>query len=600
MKYARVMTALLAAGSVLMLGSFFAASDAIGQSAGPVAAPPVVSAPPANGSPLSNGTPKGVANGNGHANGNGNGNGSAIEIPELSVNGGDEEEGVEVVNLDLVDAELAEVVNLFMKVTKKNIILGTNLPPGRVTLHLSQVEWRNALNTILEQRGFTLEDKMGTGVYTVTTKSAVDPLVTETIFLKYADVPSVKAVLVTALMDRGKIAEFPSRSAMIVTTTQQNLTDLKKIIEQIDIPRKQVYIEAKFMELKDSAMRNLGIDWTMLKAYQLGGSVKLMEQNESITRSSSRDTTLGNDATKDNSASQAGIYNLNGNTITYSEGRKPSLSLTDNETKKFDASDVVADSTTRSFSDLRGAVLSPLTFNMVLSALRYQDGISILSNPKIMVSNGEQAEIHVGEVRRIFNSSVTAPTASSGPIVSYTPGDSVDIGVKLRVTPTVHTDSNITVRIEPELSRYAGEVTAPNGQTYPIKSTKTVKTQFYLEDGKTAAIGGLTETQDTKVQKGVPLLENIPLLGKYLFSYDTDERVQQETIIFVTVGMANPNDIEKDTGLPSDTKFAREELIRERERNAQFENELAKMEDASKKRTEKADKRQRLLLNRSR
>jgi len=235
-----------------------------------------------------------------------------------------------------------------------------------------------------------------------------------------------------------------------------------------------------------------------------------------------------------------------------------------------------------------------------LSALKAQDGISILSNPKIMVSNGEQAEILVGEQRRVFNSSLTAPTPSSGPIVSYSPGDSIDFGVKLKVTPTVHTDNNITVKIEPELSRYAGEITAPNGQTYPIKQTKTVKTEFCLEDGKTAAIGGLTETQDEKADKGIPILGDIPLIGKYLFSSSSDKRDQKETIIFVTVGIANMSDIEKETGLPSDARYAREELVKERERNAKFNNDLAKMEDAARKRTEKADKRQRVLLNRSR
>lgn len=75
---------------------------------------------------------------------------------------------------------------------------------------------------------------------------------------------------------------------------------------------------------------------------------------------------------------------------------------------------------------------------------------------------------------------------------------------------------------------------------YPEIQMKRVKTTFSLGDGQTAVIGGLTQTRDRDVIKKVPLLGDIPLIGKYLFSHQTKEKQQIETIIFVTVGIIDP------------------------------------------------------------
>jgi len=128
--------------------------------------------------------------------------------------------------------------------------------------------------------------------------------------------------------------------------------------------------------------------------------------------------------------------------------------------------------------------------------------------------------------------------------------------------PTVNTERNITVRIEPELTRFVRNATAPNNQTFPIISTKRIKTVFCLESGKTVAIGGLTVTKDSDATTKVPLLGDIPIIGKYFFTHTHKARSQQETIIFVTVGLATPGSISETTGLPQDTELASRHLLK--------------------------------------
>jgi type II secretory pathway component GspD/PulD (secretin) len=230
------------------------------------------------------------------------------------------------------------------------------------------------------------------------------------------------------------------------------------------------------------------------------------------------------------------------------------------------------------FSDesslIRTAVLNVDDFNVLLSALKQRDGISIVSNPKIVVANGKAAVIHIGETERPFVSTVTPGQQGIAPLVTFNPGEPVDFGVKLTVTPTVNNGSNITVQIEPELTRFVRDAVAPNGQTYPIVSTKKIETVFSLENGKTVAIGGLTETEDRSVTTKVPLLGDLPVLGKYLFSHEHMETSQKETIIFVTVGLARPHQIARETGLPENTELTSRRMLDDQLRREQHQLDM--------------------------
>jgi type II secretory pathway component GspD/PulD (secretin) len=231
---------------------------------------------------------------------------------------------------------------------------------------------------------------------------------------------------------------------------------------------------------------------------------------------------------------------------------------------------------------VRTAVLGIDDVKIALSALKQTDGASVVSNPKIIVANEETAIIHIGETERPFISTVTPGTQNSEPLVTYNPGEAVDLGVKVRVTPTINTERFITVRIEPELTSRLDDAVAPNGQTYPIISTKKIQTIFSLESGTTAAIGGLTETTDKDKTSKIPLLGDIPLIGKYLFSHTHKEKSQSETIIFVTVGLSNPDVIEKKTGIPDGSVLVHKYMLKHAAEKIEQEKEIRLFEEAQK------------------
>ena len=142
-----------------------------------------------------------------------------------------------------------------------------------------------------------------------------------------------------------------------------------------------------------------------------------------------------------------------------------------------------------------------------------------------------------------------------------------EFGIKLDVIPSINTSSNITVGIKPSLTRKFGDKAAGPDNSFPIIDEKTVETVFNLASGQTAAIGGLTEVMDSIKERKVPLLGSIPLLGR-LFSWKQTVSDQTETIIFVTVGLANTQDIDLQASLPEDSELARRRLIRDRNEKA--------------------------------
>lgn len=493
-----------------------------------------------------------------------------------------------LISVMLEDMSLQNVISMFTRISGANIIASGADMDGFVTVNLTDVDWKTALESILDMHNLTLrEHTPGSAVYSVVPKSpdAPEPMHTEPIFLRYARVADALTIVRSLLVSGGAVSPYASGNALVIRTTSPNLAEIRKVIESIDRPRQQVYIEAKFLELNDDAIKTLGINWQVLEGYRVGVSELAWGLTDTRSWDRSRDdTSLRSDEHRQTDAISE-YYDVDGaqyqrETFTDREsppgsGRyvtdrtlEPTRTIEDRVDRRYDVRSEQSDRYARSIKDIRSAVLSASDMNIILSALRQMDGVSIVSNPKIMVANEEEATIHIGEKERPFISSVTPGQQGIAPVVTYNPGEEVDFGVKLSVTPTINTDSNITVRIEPELTRFVRDAVAPNGQSYPIIATKTIRTIFSLEDGKTAAIGGLTETTERDMITKVPLLGDIPLIGRFLFSHERREKSQKETIIFVTVGLANPHVIERDEGLPEDARLIHRYMLRDQARAA--------------------------------
>ncbi len=528
--------------------------------------------------------------------------------------------GDDLISITLDDVEILDVVRMFTRISGANIIATPSNLQGRVTVNLTDVEWKPALESILDMHALALDEKLpGSGVYRIIPRpaGAPDPMKVQTFFLKYASVANTSPVVKSMLVEGGTVSEFASKNALVVRSTPANLGEIDQLILEIDIPRDQVFIEAKFMELNDEAIKDLGINWQALSGYGIGASSMQIDLSKTRTWEDQRTDAISrrdNRGAVDLLDERFDIYNDqyqeetleflesppdSGNFISQTK-ITPTRTITDTIDAGRDISSDISSAFTKTISDARTAVLSAADFQLVLSALKQMNGISVVSNPKIIVANEEPATIHIGQTERPFISSVTPGQQGIAPVVTYNPGEPVDLGVKLTVTPTVNTASNITVKIEPELTRFLSDAVAPNGQTYPIIAKKTISTVFALDSGKTVAIGGLTETSDRDVTSKIPLLGDIPLLGKYLFSHTHKEKAQEETIIFVTVGLAMPDSILRETGLPENTELARRHIIAAESKRRALLAEIDELNAAAKEQMERdsSEEKSKLLKRR--
>lgn len=495
------------------------------------------------------------------------------------------------VSLNLNEVELQDVIRLFGRLSNANIIvpdLGDEAAAAKVDVSLSNVEWKPALQAILDTHDLELYEKIpGTDVYSIREKSAdaPDPMEVKTFKLNYATVGEVLEMIQTLVPEPGKISVFPARNTIVVQSTAQNLVEVQEMISAIDLPRQQVFIEAKFMELSDSASEQLGIDWQVLGGYNVGVNNIAGEYSYTDSREDtvSRSYTSGENRYRDVAGRtyEQLEENPGSDPIDFNER----LGNTTDDSRIFGITPTTFSETLNSVTALDtevvtkalGATLNASDFNLVLAALRETGGSKIVSNPKIIVANEEMATIHIGQKKP--NVKGTTQTAGDSQVITTYALDEdepyFEDGIQVRVTPTINTEDNITVKIEPTLDRLdTVPFTAPDGTEFYGKSTKTIETLFSLKSGQTAAIGGLTETSADDVDRKVPLLGNLPVIGRF-FSYSSKQNAQAETIIFVTVGLANPDDVNMETGLPQNSDLAmRYEIQREIERKIKAEERL--------------------------
>ena len=496
----------------------------------------------------------------------------AISLEEATVVEGLDIEGVRditegLISVNYEEVPLADIVKIFAQTSGANIIIPQNLIEP-VSGNLNDVYWRDALDVILADKGYVLVERTS-GIFTINAVGdiAAEPLKTDTIELQFitaeAALPAVQGMIISS---NANVTPIPQSNVLIVNESAKQLSEIKRIVALVDKPRNQVFIEAKFVELNDSAIKDLGINWSVLQAYTVGvsGLTATFEETQSENelngrgnaRSSGRETeetrTFGlfDGDLPDNDNGFSDIFGVEDTTTAlagegFVEGRN--IAGVDPATGAVDPIPTYTQNISRS------AVLSASDFALTLSALQQLDGVRIVSNPKILVANGQTAEIHVGR-----NEPDVRPVAvgDTGTNFAYELQGFIPIGVKLTVTPIINTAKNITINITPELSRLIGEKTVGEASTtFPITSTRTIKTEFAVESGKTVAIGGLTSSDESEDIVKVPLLGDIPLIGKYLFTSTSTRVVQDEIIIFVTVDTARSDEMDNREGIPTDSKL---------------------------------------------
>jgi len=528
--------------------------------------------------------------------------------------------GSNLITISLDDVAMVDVVRMFSRISQANIIATPSNLTARVTANLDGVEWKPALSSILAMHNQALIEKpTGSGVYSIVDKQpdAPEPLIVKTLFLEYTTVNEVSPVVSKMLPANGSVSTFASRNALVVRSTENNLAEIEQIVKIIDIQSKQVCIEAQFLELNDSAIKQLGIRWDSLEEFGVGMKAGPFQSKEETTRERSRTDGLVQGNRRSNVDTVDDLYDLYGDkyqvesvtilerpdgSFVETKNVDPTRKVTDVINVSRDATSDIADTFAKTITESRAAILDVDSLNLVLSALKKTDGVSIVSNPKVIVANGAtNAYFRVGRRDPIIKQTIKRGTVDSpgdevtanldtSTTTDYIKDGYLQTGIELKVIPTVKTDDLIEAQIEPSLRRSIGTKEVA-GNSWPIISVKEIKTQFTLESGQTVAIGGLTDTTDEKQTSKIPLLGDIPLIEKYLFSHTRDVKSQSETIIFVTLTLANPHGMSASEGIPERAELVHKQLIRAKARKQSFESEVDQIRRSTDAKSERDQKR---------
>ncbi len=524
---------------------------------------------------------------------------------EGAVAAGDEN----LISIQLDDVAMGDVIKMFSRLSGANIIAPTSNIDARVSAKLDNVAWSPALISILSMHGMAMiENPPGSSVYNVVNRppDAPEPLLVSTIFLQYATTDDLAPIILAMLRDVGTLSLFPSRNAMVLRTTESNLNEINEIIAMLDIQAQQVVVETQFLELNKSASEQLGIRWDGLEEFRVGFQAGPFTKNLDSSQESVNNSSLTRTDTRQNTDSLNKLYDMYNRQM-----QTESIEITERpdgsfiELRSIDPTRVVQDSidltqvaaseVTDAFSETitrsAAAVLNPMNLDVVMSALKKTDGVSIVSNPKIIVTSGEtNAYFRVGDREPIIRTTETRGTQDNPGTTftanldtetntEYIQNGYLSTGIELLVIPIAKTDDLIQATIVPSLRRKIGEKTVA-GNSWPVISVKEIRTEFTLKSGQTVAIGGLTDTFDNTVESKIPILGSIPLLGKYLFSHKKDVKEQKETVIFVTLDMADPRGIIGTEGVPQRSELVYKQVLKMRAREEEFTKEIRTLREA--------------------
>ncbi|MCQ4316614.1 type IV pilus secretin PilQ [Stutzerimonas zhaodongensis] len=409
----------------------------------------------------------------------------------------------EKLSLNFQDIDVRSVLQLIADFTDLNLVASDTVQ-GNITLRLQNVPWDQALDLVLKTKG--LDKRQVGNVLLVAPADEIAarerqeleaqrqiaelaPLRREVVQVNYAKAADIASLFQSVANkdgtseDRGSIAVDDRTNNIIAYQTQERLDELRRIVVQLDIPVRQVMIEARIVEANVNYDKSLGVRW---------GGTQLFANG--------RGAVYGNDQFGDEG----------GNTGEESNGNVPFVDLG------------VANATSGIGI---GYITNNLILDLELSAMEKSGNGEVVSQPKVMTADKETAKILKG-------SEIPYQEASSSGATSTT---FVEAALSLEVTPQITPDNRIImeVRVTKDEPDFANDV---NGT--PTIRKNEVNAKILVNDGETVVIGGVFSNTQSKSVDKVPFLGDLPYLGR-MFKRDVVSDAKSELLIFLTPRILN-------------------------------------------------------------
>ncbi len=381
--------------------------------------------------------------------------------------------GGDVISLDVQGADINTVLRTLSEFSGRNIVSNKEVK-GAVSVRLKGVPWSNALEIILRTQGLSYVEEQG-----IIRVATAQELQNEEIEKQTAE--RKKEDLLPLEVKRVKI-DFA------------NAAELKQSLEKMLTRRGYIEVDQRTNSLiiTDIADRVAAAEKMAIELDSMTPQVEITAKMVDVDASVSRDLGI-----------IWGAEDLDIGKQNVDESVNLNASILDPVgTVKI------------------GAVRDYGTFNATLQALEIQNKADIISNPRITTVNNREASILVGkEIPLIVQDEAGNPVT-----------ELKKIGITLKVTPHINSEDEITLDLHPEVSDLASQATVQGGV---IINTTTADTRVIVKNGETAVIGGLIRENISKVKRGVPVLQHIPLLG-FFFRSSSDVKSKRELLIFIT------------------------------------------------------------------
>lgn len=391
------------------------------------------------------------------------------------------------VSLDFKDAELQNVIRLLASKTNLNIILTKDQVKGTVTLKLTNVPLGTALSAILKSNNLAYLVEQG-GIVRIVPLSQVrtEKVETRTEYLpvNWITASNLVVTLKPFLSTEGKIQADVDSNGILVTDVPERVALIAKLIERIDLPEKQVMIEARLVDLTDAAQRDLGINWQWYRnAAEVFTDAGTADQERLIFADDVM--SKGNPVESVNSGN---FIRSGGNSI-----------------------------------DIFG---NTYLLDVALTALEERNLATVLANPKIVTLNNLMARIEIKKQNPYI--SATQTSQNSFGTVSFK-----ETGVILEVVPNVTNNGYVRMTLKPEQKVRKGDFQGLSASPVPIIDERSVESSVIVKDEETVVLGGLRQIDNSNSESGIPFLMRIPVLG-WFFKNSKTNLEKTELVLFVT------------------------------------------------------------------
>jgi type IV pilus secretin PilQ/predicted competence protein len=396
-----------------------------------------------------------------------------------------------------------DVLLAFAAFSGTSIVPGSNVT-GFVTADINDQPWDVALETILSGQGLVAtENEYGIirvdNITDLNDREAIEPIETRSHRISFATAAEVQAAVQPLLTARGQVTVSAGTNTLIVSDIARVQNAIAALLADMDIETPQVSIQAKLIFVNRTDLNELGV------TYELKDS-----RGNQFNALTSGLIDADGDGFAETTVSQGeSVVALGGN----------SIAALGNATAR------VAGPTLQLLTSLVVGRHQLIGFIDALASVNLSD---IEATPQITVLDNQQAVIHVGELTpiRTIDAGAGGTGGAAFPTAQVTQQET---GVILTTTPHVTADGHILLELEAE--RSAAEL-APSDAGF-IFRTQRAQTRVLAQDGETVVIAGLTQSEVTEARSGIPLLQDLPLIGR-LFRVVRQQQIQQDLIILVT------------------------------------------------------------------